>query len=124
MRTFSRLSLKRFSTLLFSLRFNFHLCAAPKAPLSKPSKFCISILPISENKEISVIITANGKPVEISGEISVTRLLEEIKVEMPEYVSVQMDDRMLLRADFDTTLVQEGAVVEFLYYMGGGQRPC
>jgi sulfur carrier protein len=68
-----------------------------------------------------VIITANGKPVEISGEISVTRLLEEIKVEMPEYVSVQMDEQMLLRADFDTTTVKEGAVVEFIYYMGGGQ---
>jgi sulfur carrier protein len=65
-------------------------------------------------------ITANGKPVEISGEISVTRLLEEIRVEMPEYVSVQLNDEMLLRADFDTTLVKEGAVVEFLYYMGGG----
>ncbi|MDR3160043.1 MAG: sulfur carrier protein ThiS [Spirochaetaceae bacterium] len=68
-----------------------------------------------------MIITANGKPVEISGEISVTKLLEEIKVEMPEYVSVQLDDRMLLRADFDTATVTEGAVVEFLYYMGGGQ---
>jgi sulfur carrier protein len=69
-------------------------------------------------------ITANGKPVELSGEISVTKLLEEIKVEMPDYVSVQLDDEMLLRADFDTTLVKEGAVVEFLYYMGGGRGRC
>jgi sulfur carrier protein len=71
-----------------------------------------------------VQITANGKPVEISGEISVAKLLEEIQVEMPEYVSVQLDDEMLLRADFDTTLVKDGAVVEFLYYMGGGQGQC
>jgi sulfur carrier protein len=68
-----------------------------------------------------VTITANGKPVEISGEISVTKLLEEINVEMPEYVSVQVNDEMILRADFDTTIVKEGAVVEFLYYMGGGR---
>jgi sulfur carrier protein len=67
-----------------------------------------------------VIITANGKSVEISGEISVSRLLEEIKVEMPEYVSVQLDEQMLLRADFDTAVVKEGSVVEFLSYMGGG----
>jgi sulfur carrier protein len=67
-----------------------------------------------------VTITANGKPVEISGEISVTRLLDEIKVEMPEYVSVQVNDEMLLRANFDTTIIKDGAVVEFLYYMGGG----
>jgi sulfur carrier protein len=67
-----------------------------------------------------VVITANGKPVEISGEISVTKLLEEIKVEMPEYVSVQLNEEMLQRANFDTTIVKDGAVVEFLYYMGGG----
>ncbi|GHV73894.1 thiamine biosynthesis protein ThiS [Spirochaetia bacterium] len=65
-------------------------------------------------------ISANGKPVEISGEISVTKLLDEIKVEMPEYVSVQVNDEMILRANFDTTIVKDGAVVEFLYYMGGG----
>jgi sulfur carrier protein len=67
-----------------------------------------------------VIITANGKAVEISGEMSVTKLLEAINVEMPEYVSVQLNDEMLLRANFDTTIVKDGAIVEFLYYMGGG----
>lgn len=66
-------------------------------------------------------ITANGKPVEIPEEMPVSRLLTEIKVDMPEYVSVQLDGQMLKRADFDTSLVKEGAVVEFLYYMGGGQ---
>ncbi|AEF81381.1 sulfur carrier protein ThiS [Leadbettera azotonutricia] len=65
-------------------------------------------------------ITANGKPVEIPGEMSVSKLLGEIKVEQPEYVSVQLNDEMLLRANFDTTIVKEGAVLEFLYYMGGG----
>jgi sulfur carrier protein len=65
-------------------------------------------------------ITANGKPVEISGEMSVSKLLEEIKVEQPEYVSVQLNDEMLLRVNFDTTIVKDGAVLEFLYYMGGG----
>jgi sulfur carrier protein len=68
-----------------------------------------------------MLITANGKPVEISGEMSVARLLEEIEVEQREYVSVQLNDEMLLRANFDTTLVKKGAVVEFLYYMGGGR---
>jgi sulfur carrier protein len=69
-----------------------------------------------------VTITANGKPVEIPGEISVTRLLDEIKVEMPEYVSVQVNEEMILRANFDTTVIKDGAVVEFLYYMGGGAK--
>jgi sulfur carrier protein len=71
-----------------------------------------------------LLITANGKPVEISGEISVSRLLEEIKVEMPEYVSVQLNNEILIRANFDTTIVKTGAIVEFLYYMGGGGLKC
>jgi sulfur carrier protein len=68
-----------------------------------------------------VTISANGKAVEVSGEITVTRLLEETKVEMPEYVTVQLDGEILQRAAFDKTIVREGAVVEYLYYMGGGR---
>jgi sulfur carrier protein len=73
-----------------------------------------------------VTITANGKTAEISGEISVTKLLDEIKVELPEFVSVQVHDEMILRANFDTAIIKDGAVVEFLYYMGGGAGtfPC
>jgi sulfur carrier protein len=67
-----------------------------------------------------VNISANGKPVEISAELNVTKLLDELKVEMPEYVSVQVDGRMILREQFDNTLIKEGSAVEFLYYMGGG----
>jgi sulfur carrier protein len=66
-------------------------------------------------------VTANGKKIELSGEISVSKLLEEAKVDMPEYVSVQVNDEMILRANFDATIVKEGSVVEFLYYMGGGR---
>jgi sulfur carrier protein len=69
---------------------------------------------------MSMRITANGKPLELPGELSVTQLLTEVRVEMPDYVSVQINDEMILRADFDKTLVKEGAVVEFLYFMGGG----
>jgi sulfur carrier protein len=89
--------------------------------LQNPEKnYRISII-LSEEP---VIITANGKPVEISGELSVAKLLKEINVEMPEYVSVQLNGEMLLRADFDVTPVKEGAQVEFLYYMGGGAFLC
>ncbi|MFP3090048.1 sulfur carrier protein ThiS [Treponema sp. TIM-1] len=74
-----------------------------------------------------MIITANGKPAELSGEVSVSRMLEELKISDPLYVTVQLNEELVPRADFDTALVREGAVVEFLYYMGGGadgQGPC
>ncbi|MDR3192137.1 MAG: sulfur carrier protein ThiS [Treponema sp.] len=65
-------------------------------------------------------ITANGKPAELSGEVSVTRMLEELKVTDPLYVTVQLNEELVPRSGFDTVMVQEGAAVEFLYYMGGG----
>jgi sulfur carrier protein len=66
-------------------------------------------------------VTVNGKKIEAPDKISVTRLLAEAKVEMPEYVSVQVNDEMLLRENFDSTILQEGDLIEFLYYMGGGR---
>lgn len=52
---------------------------------------------------------------------SVTKLLEEEQVEMPEYVSVSINEEFVQRADFDTRLLKEGDEVEFLYFMGGGR---
>jgi sulfur carrier protein len=68
-------------------------------------------------------ITANGQPVEIPREMTVAELLTETRVQMPEYVTVQLDGEILKRAAFDTTTVKDGAVVEYLYYMGGGSGP-
>jgi sulfur carrier protein len=75
-------------------------------------------------QEENMTITVNGKQIEISGEISVTKLLEETKVEMPEYVTVQLNGEILRRADFDGITVGDSAVVEYLYYMGGGRAVC
>jgi sulfur carrier protein len=82
-----------------------------------------------QNKEYIMTITANGKPAELSGEVSITRMLEELKVSDPLYVTVQLNEELVSRSDFDTVIVRDGAAVEFLYYMGGGapaegQAPC
>jgi sulfur carrier protein len=47
-------------------------------------------------------------------------MLEELKVTDPLYVTVQLNEELVPRSGFDTVMVQEGAAVEFLYYMGGG----
>ncbi|MNC22416.1 sulfur carrier protein ThiS [compost metagenome] len=65
-------------------------------------------------------ITANGNGVTLEKELTVRELLTELKVEAPEYVTVQLNDDILLTADFETTLVKDNDVVEFLYFMGGG----
>ncbi|HOQ36259.1 MAG TPA: sulfur carrier protein ThiS [Acetivibrio sp.] len=65
-------------------------------------------------------IKINGKDVTLEKEVTVKELLEVQKVEMAEYVTVQINDEILDRKDFETLTVKEGDVVEFLYYMGGG----
>jgi len=65
-------------------------------------------------------IQINGKATEISGEITITALLAECDVEMPDMVSVELNGEILNRGDFDGTTVKEADKVEFLYFMGGG----
>lgn len=67
-------------------------------------------------------IIVNGKPTESTGNITVAELLIEQKVETPQYVSVELNGKILDRADFETTIVSEGDKFEFLYFMGGGAK--
>lgn len=65
-------------------------------------------------------IVVNGKPVESIDGITISTLIEEQKVQTPQYVSVGLNGRILSREEFDKTVVSEGDQVEFLYFMGGG----
>ncbi len=68
-------------------------------------------------------LTVNGKPATIDGEesLNVTTLLTALKVEQPDYVTVELNGDILERENFDATLVKNGDAVEFLYFMGGGR---
>ena len=65
-------------------------------------------------------ITLNGENKEIKENISVSQLLIEEEVQSPEMVSVELNEEILPRDKFETTLLKEGDEVEFLYFMGGG----
>jgi sulfur carrier protein len=67
-----------------------------------------------------LIIQVNGKQAELSGPISVTRMLKELKVTDPLYVTVQLNGEILKTADFPSVNIKENDTVEFLYFMGGG----
>lgn len=73
------------------------------------------------NRRQIMKITVNGNEVIVEKELTVDELLVVAKVEMPEYVTVQVNDELVERDDFATTLLQDGDAVEFLYFMGGGQ---
>ncbi|MBR1709122.1 MAG: sulfur carrier protein ThiS [Clostridia bacterium] len=66
-------------------------------------------------------VTISGEKKQIAEGTSVSRLLELEKVEMPEYVSVSINEEFVRREDFDSRIVREGDEVEFLYFMGGGR---
>ena len=52
--------------------------------------------------------------------ITIIELLKEQKVTRPETVSVQLNDRMVKRKKFNTTVVKENDELNFLFMMSGG----
>ena len=65
-------------------------------------------------------ITVNGEKQEVALPITVSELIKQNNVAQPEMVSVQVNEEFVERDDFDTTTLNEGDTVDFLYFMGGG----
>jgi len=67
-------------------------------------------------------ITINGKETAIieNPARTVDSLLEELDVSQRLYVTVELNGEILDRTAYETTLVNEGDAIEFLYFMGGG----
>lgn len=65
-------------------------------------------------------VKINGEEKELAKEVNISELLVLHNVEMPEMVSVELNGEILDREAFDTTIVKENDVIEFLYFMGGG----
>ena len=63
----------------------------------------------------------NGTGVGLDRSLLVRELLADRKVKMPEMVSVELNGRIPRRPEFDTTALNDGDTVEFLYFMGGGR---
>ena len=66
-------------------------------------------------------ITVSGVQKEYADGLTVEQLIEAEKVENPFYVTVTLNDEFADREDFDKTVINDGDVIEFLYFMGGGR---
>lgn len=66
-------------------------------------------------------IIVSGEKKEVKDGITVWELIEQEKVETPEYVSVSINEEFEKSQNLKTRKLKEGDVVEFLYFMGGGQ---
>ena len=68
-------------------------------------------------------LTINGEKKEVASEsMTVTELLANQGVEMPDMVSIQINGDFLERETFDSRAVRDGDEIDFLYFMGGGSR--
>lgn len=66
-------------------------------------------------------LVVNGKESAFSEGLTVSELLVAQKVKMPEMVSVELNDQILKRTEFEQKTLADGDKVEFLYFMGGGR---
>ena len=66
-------------------------------------------------------IQINGNEKLIEKPLTVLDLLKRENVKMPDMVSVELNDKILKRQEFDSTEIHDGDNIEFLYFMGGGR---
>ncbi len=67
-----------------------------------------------------MFITVAGDKKEVKDGLTLQELIEQENVEMPEYVTVFINDELVESDAKATTVLKEGDNVEFLYFMGGG----
>lgn len=70
---------------------------------------------------MAIAITLNGKKETLDGSMSVANLLTKRNIR-PEVVTVEVNDQVVHRASFPSTVIKEGDRVEIVFYMGGGSR--
>ena len=66
-------------------------------------------------------IIVNGEDQEVKLPVTVSELIKLNDVLQPEMVSVQVNEEFVEREDYDTTQLNEGDSIDFLYFIGGGQ---
>ena len=67
----------------------------------------------------SIKIKLNGKEQEVQSGLTVSDLLLKWKVR-PELVTVEVNENILQKLDYDGVEIKEADNVEFVFYMGGG----
>ena len=65
-------------------------------------------------------ITVAGEKKEYKDGLTRPELLEAENVEMPEYVTVSINEEFVESDQKASTVLKDGDNVEFLYFMGGG----
>ena len=67
-----------------------------------------------------MIIQVSGKRTDVEDGTTVMQLMEQQKVETPQYVTVVVNNAFLPMDRYECYSLKENVTVEFLYFMGGG----
>ena len=65
------------------------------------------------------MITVNGENRTLENPVSVTEYLKAWN-DIPVQVVVELNEEIIKRENYDTTVLKDGDVVEILHFMGGG----
>lgn len=66
-------------------------------------------------------ITLNGDPAEFPASLSVQALLDRLGID-GRLVAVELNLVVIRRANYAATMIEEGAEVEIVNFVGGGSR--
>ena len=75
---------------------------------------------IGYQEEDEMTITVVGEKKEYKDGLTLPELIVKENVDMPEYVTVSINEEFVATEDKEKTVLKDGDNVEFLYFMGGG----
>jgi sulfur carrier protein len=75
---------------------------------------------IGYQEENEMTITVAGEKKEYKDGLTLPELIVKENVDMPEYVTVSINEEFVATEDKEKTVLKDGDNVEFLYFMGGG----
>lgn len=75
---------------------------------------------IGYQEENEMTITVAGEKKEYKDGFTLPELIVKENVDMPEYVTVSINEEFVATEDKEKTVLKDGDNVEFLYFMGGG----
>lgn len=75
---------------------------------------------IGYQEENEMTITVVGEKKEYKDGLTLPELIVKENVDMPEYVTVSINEEFVATEDKEKTVLKDGDNVEFLYFMGGG----
>ena len=67
-----------------------------------------------------MFITVAGEKKEYKDGLTLPEVIAAENVDMPEYVTVSINEEFVETEKKESTVLKDGDVVEFLYFMGGG----